>query len=219
MRNVKTKILAGILLIACVYGLMSYFSREKKALNTFAEDYNSARSSTYDLFPLPDSAIVFVGNSLTEGFPVEELHPGIYNRGIKGNRTDQVLARIKLIALSYPKKIFLEMGINDLINNISVDSVFRNYKMVIETIKMISPATSIIIQSATPTWTREINEQVNQLNALLKKYSEEKNLVYINLHDVVLKNHALDSTCTYDGFHFNGKGYAAWRKLIDTLIK
>jgi hypothetical protein len=79
-----------------------------------------ARAKTLNDLHLDSSDVVFVGNSLTEGFPLTEMfhNINIKNRGISGNTISDVLDRITPIAQAHPRKMFIEIGINDLKNQI-----------------------------------------------------------------------------------------------------
>ena len=67
--------------------------------------------------PLNLNDIVFLGNSITAGGNdwSERLNiPNIKNRGIGGDTTDGVIARLDEIIYFKPKAVFLLIGINDL---------------------------------------------------------------------------------------------------------
>ena len=69
---------------------------------------------------------LFLGDSLTEYGNWRELFPGldIKNRGIAGDTTDGVLHRLDGITALSPDKIFLMIGINDLLMGRSVKRIF-----------------------------------------------------------------------------------------------
>jgi lysophospholipase L1-like esterase len=73
-------------------------------------------------------SIVFLGDSITDFFRVNEFFPGVYviNRGISGDTTDGVLNRLaeSVYELS-PSKIFLMIGTNDLGNRAVPFSQYR----------------------------------------------------------------------------------------------
>jgi membrane-associated phospholipid phosphatase len=79
-------------------------------------------------------------SSHTQNFDITEFlnDLNIKNRGIIGDRTDQVLDGLDDITRYKPKKIFIEIGINDLLQGISVDSTFKNTKQIISTIRQKS---------------------------------------------------------------------------------
>jgi hypothetical protein len=62
--------------------------------------------------------VVFVGDSITEGFPIDEIlqcNKPMYNRGINGDTSIGVLDKLKEEVFDLiPSKVFLLIGTNDL---------------------------------------------------------------------------------------------------------
>jgi lysophospholipase L1-like esterase len=188
---------------------------------SFYDQWNSMRSSVYATLPIDSCDIVFVGNSLTEAFPVTEIF-GKYvkNRGISGNSTIHLLNRIKPIAQKHPKKIFIEIGVNDFNFGYSVESAFHNYEKIIHSIKTYSPRTQIFVQSLMPTCMsyKSIIHSIDSLNVELRQYCRSQQITYIDLYTPMLKSSGLDSAYTADGIHLNNKGYAVWRRQIEKFV-
>lgn len=179
------------------------------------------RNSVYNSLPSDTSDIVFVGNSLVEVFPVTEIFgPHVKNRGIGSNLTAHILDRIGPISQRHPKKIFIEMGVNDLQAGRSVDSMLLNYSKVIQAIKHLSPTTEIIIQSLTPTSQEYalLNDQIVLSNERLKEICSKVDIIYIDLYKPMEANGQLDNTLTSDGLHLNAKGYEIWEKKIEKYL-
>jgi lysophospholipase L1-like esterase len=184
--------------------------------------WNDARKNLYTQLPISDSDIVFLGNSLSEGFPLNEMFHSlaIKNRGIAGNKTSHILARLDVIVKQHPKKIFLEAGINDLIAKISVDSTFKNYKKIITTIRSTSPKTTIVVQLTLPTC-KEFAYCIPDIIALNKdiaNYCKEEKIKTVDLYTPFYKSGGLDSSVTEDGVHLNGTGYLRWKNEIAPII-
>jgi GDSL-like Lipase/Acylhydrolase. len=76
------------------------------------------------------AAIIFLGDSITEGFPTDTLLKefSIVNKGISGDRTELVLERLNrdVIRLS-PSAVFLLIGINDMGSGFSNNTLLVNY--------------------------------------------------------------------------------------------
>lgn len=199
-----------------------YYSYAAAPLDTSPYDrLNAARSSLLNSMKIDSTDIVFVGNSLTEGFPVTELFgPHVKNRGISGNTTWHLLNRIDNIAAGHPKKIFIEIGINDFNFGSTVDSAFTNYKKIIAAIQSISPRTRVYIQSLTPTCMSYAGlfYKSKALNDRLQFFCRTQNLTYVDIYSPFLKGSQMDSAFTYDGIHLNGRGYEVWGKAIEKYI-
>jgi lysophospholipase L1-like esterase len=221
--------LHGITLVAFV-GKRIYFSQgpsDKHPQTEWADRYNVMRSDVQGSLAVDSGDIVFVGNSLTEGFPVSEMFPGlpVKNRGISSNRTSHVLGRIRRIAEAKPAKIFIEIGTNDIQAGVFIDSIIKNYQGIIRYIKSTSPNTGIYALSVFPVsmqygWA---NDSIKTFNTTLQGLCAYEDATYIDIHSALVKNNILDSSYTADGIHLNMKGYRIWRekvaRLLDSSVK
>lgn len=186
------------------------------------ELWNRMRTSVYRSLPIDSADIVFAGNSLTEGFPVTEIYgQKVKNRGISGNTTKQLIGRIEMIAKCRPRKIFIEIGVNDLRLGVTPNEVIANYARIVESINKYSPATDIYIQSITPTRGDYgmINDSIAACNKLLIDFCNKSNVTFIDLYSRLVNNSQLDSTLTGDGIHLNAKGYKLWETAIDNYLQ
>lgn len=211
----------NFLIVAAFVGKRYYYYRSGQASSNVSsypfDNWNQMRASTYDLCKLDSNDIVFVGNSLTEAFPVSELFgPHVKNRGIGGNKTSHILNRIGDIAKCHPRKLFIEAGVNDIVFGNSVDSAFNNYVEIIKLVKQTSPKTLINVQSILPTCKdyEKYNEKVLELNKKLRSYCDFEGVRYIDIYNHVVLYASLDSTLTSDGIHLNGKGYNIWYRIL-----
>jgi lysophospholipase L1-like esterase len=180
------------------------------------------KKSHFETLPKSEAEIIFLGDSLTDLCEWSEFFRNnrIKNRGICGDTTDGILNRITNIVESQPQKIFIMISINDLNQGRDVESIFGNYKQILEVFKNQIPATEIYIQSVLPVTKRfneaEINEKIVQLNAKLKDLAKEFSVQYIDLFSYFLdKNNQLDARYTLDGVHLNGEGYLLWKQVIE----
>lgn len=183
-------------------------------------DYRSVRGSIFASLTIDSTDIVFVGNSLTEAFMVNELFgPHCKNRGINQNRIIDIINRIDPIAEKHPKKIFLEGGINDISFGATPKSIAENYRLLIEKIKKQSPRTAIYVQSVLPT-SRQFNqkEKVISVNEYLKRYCKECGISFIDLYNSFQKDGYLIDSLTYDGVHLNGPGYKIWAEIVRSYL-
>lgn len=191
--------------------------------NAWPDTWNKQRCAVYEGLEIKKGDIVFVGDSETDCFPLQEYFPNnasIKNRGIGLNQTRHILGRITAIAAAHPSKIFLQAGLNDLNQNVKIPEIIANYFKIVKTIRTVSPTTKIYLQSVTPTrddWAR-LDSSIVELNKALRIFCSEQGISYIDIHSGLIKDGQLDSSFTIDGIHLTGRGYAVWKKQIDTLI-
>lgn len=178
--------------------------------------------------PNDKNEIIFLGNSLTEHFPLAELlhDTRIRNRGISGQGIMQVINRLNEVTEGKPKKIFIEIGINDLLNDQPIDSVKKNYSLLIRKIREASPLTVIYLQSLLPTSfavkgkTGGALENIKLVNVYLQEISDNKQIKFINLFDAFCDGKGLDPKYDCgDRLHISGTGYLAWSDLIKDYVR
>ena len=174
--------------------------------------------------------IIFLGNSLTQGGKWEQYFPNkkITNRGISGDNTDGILARLDGIIEAQPEKIFILSGINDVSQNYNNDYICNNMRQIIQRIKAELPETTIYFQSILPInnnfghYKRLINKekQIEQLNKQISKLCKAENIQFINLYpSFLIKKRLLDPRYTVDGLHLNETGYEIWVDKIRKFVE
>lgn len=203
--------------------LISYFRP------TTTSSYYIEKQTLFDNLPKSMDTIYFLGDSLTDSCEWNELlsNSKIKNRGIMGDSTEGVLNRLNQITQSKPQKIFIMIGINDLLNNIETTKILDNYQKIITTIRTDSPKTKIYIESVLPLnfeldkSKRPINNQnISDFNNSLKKLTDNSTIFYIDLFSAFLdSSNQLDKQYTLDGIHLNGSGYLLWKNQISKYIK
>ncbi len=197
-------------------------AQEKMVVDSsYANGYYKQRLAFFRQMPDEKNEIVFLGNSITEAGEWQELlsPKNVKNRGISGDVTYGVLARLDEVLSAKPAKIFLLVGINDLKRGIPVGTVARNYQRIIETIKRISPKTVLYIQSVLPvnesmiseSYKKITNASVRSLNEKLAVLALQFHCPYVNIHDVMKDaNGQLAKEFTTDGIHLWPSAYIRW---------
>jgi hypothetical protein len=147
--------------------------------------------------------VVFLGNSLTEMWDINYYF------------NDSTILK--------PEKLFIEIGINDMIEKISLDEICTNYKEVVTTIQVQSPQTKIFIQSNLPviinrpsflTDDKDVNNRVLQQNENLKKMCKEFSITYIDIHTTFANYAKLEDLFIPDGIHLTPMAYNLWKTIL-----
>jgi lysophospholipase L1-like esterase len=185
---------------------------------------NIRKRSLYDILPITNEDIIFIGNSITRDCEWAEIlnNSKIKNRAIIGEDSFGILKRIDHVAKFKPQKIFLMIGINDLSAKIKIDSIVRNYKNIIRRIDSLSPGTKIYIQSVLPVNedVKDVNnEDVIKLNSKIKNITMEYNVTYIDIFPYLLDSSGkLSKEYTNDGLHLLGTGYIIWKNIVEPYV-
>jgi len=216
----------------CIFVFLIYISSKSNLISYFRPSVTSSyyveKQTLFDNLPSSKNAIYFLGDSLTDGCEWNELlsNNNIKNRGLNGDSTQGVLNRLNQLTKSKPQKIFIMIGINDLLSNVETNIVLDNYQKIIQTIKTDSPKTKIYIESILPmnfeidkTKRPITNQNISDFNNKLKNFSDNSTIFYIDLYSKFLdSSNQLDKQYTLDGIHLNGQGYLVWKNEISKYI-
>ncbi|TJZ62335.1 GDSL family lipase [Sphingobacterium olei] len=205
------------MIVLGMLGIVQLYAQD----STYNNWYYEGREKLYQELEGTRYDVVFFGNSITERGPWQELIGRKYtvgNRGIGGDNTFGMKARIADVVKSKPKKIFLMMGINDVGGGLPVEWSLRNYEEIIRIILSVSPKTKIYVQSILP-----LNESVlkydylfgkeqliRNLNKGIEELSHKYNLTYVNVKEELADDDVLEKEYTMDGIHVNTEAYIRW---------
>jgi len=197
----------------------------------YAKEYYQKRVVVFNNEPVLKHRIIFIGNSLTQFGDWNKLldDSTVVNRGIAGDNTYGVLARLNDVIIRKPAKLFIEIGINDISQNIPGQIVIKNIRLIVKQLHTKSPKTKVYITSILPTNDRvkteypqayHKNDQVELINRELIRHAASDDYTYINLNSKVKdKNGELDTQyAKADGIHLNQLGYSKWVGLINKEI-
>lgn len=201
-------------------------------VSCFAEsEYWHQRTSLFDLLPVGEDDIVFLGNSITDGGEFAELFgmPDIKNRGISSDVVGGVAKRLGQVLSGRPCKIFLLIGINDVSHGLSADEIASEYESLVERIRMESPTTRLYVQSVMPVnndfrrYKNLVGREgvIPHLNRRLEDIATRHGAVYVDLWPALAdaETGKLRREFTNDGLHLTGKGYAAWVRLLKAYVE
>lgn len=177
--------------------------------------------------------IVFVGDSITQNYPVHEFYPGlpVYNRGIGGDTTVGLLHRLdeSIFDLS-PAIVVLLIGTNDLaLLDTTPDAIVERIRTIVEMIHNKSPDTKIMVQSIYPVHQGphpqissmsvgvRNNRDIQTCNHLL---SQLPGITYVDMFShLVDGNGQIHLAYTTEGLHISSEGYQVITNYLMPLLK
>ena len=148
---------------------------------------------------------------------------GVYNFGVCGDTTDDLLKRFSVEADAIkPNIIVFAIGINDSKypagetgNKIPLEQYMQNMQTLLKLARnytdkiYIVGATRVDEALIRDSGTRFVNDMIQSYNGFLKEFSKSENLTYVDVFDTLDVDTDLD-----DGLHPNALGY---EKLFDTI--
>lgn len=219
MKNWIFRISISLNIVIFVLGLGAWFNKEVFIRHFLLTIYES-RVSFFDSFPLDPDDIVMLGDSITEGGEWGEIFPAlpIRNRGISGDTTTGVLARLQAIVDAKPRAIFLKIGTNDLTLGPERDVSYQQYRSIVATIQALSAGTDIYVQSVLPRGV-ELQDDVEHYNAQISTIANELGVTYIDLYPAFLApDGSIRDDLTLDEVHLTGSGYRLWQSLLEPTM-
>lgn len=215
MKVWMSRIAVGFSILVIVGGLGLFLNRSY-FIRGFVEGMYVQKVSIFEHFPLSAGDVVMLGDSITEGGLWNEIFPQqpIKNRGIGGDTTTGVLARLEPLISSHPAAIFLKIGTNDLTHGPDRSVSYRQYREIVDRIQKVSPNTNIYLQSLLPRAANMRND-VEAFNREIETIANEKNIVFINLYPAFLaEDGSIIDDITGDELHLNGEGYRIWQQQL-----
>ncbi|ULQ51418.1 GDSL-type esterase/lipase family protein [Flavihumibacter fluvii] len=182
--------------------------------------------------PLSKSRVVFMGNSITEGWKSTDsaFFAGrqYINRGISGQTTPQMLLRFRPDVIDLkPAVVVILAGINDIAGNtgpMTLEETFGN----IVSMATLAKANKIkvIISSVLPAYDfpwrpgMEPAPKVIALNKMLKDFAAKNGCIYVDYFSAMADNrNGLPVSLAGDGIHPNLAGYKIMEPLVEKAIE
>ena len=173
---------------------------------------------------------ILAGDSLSLWFP-ENLLPKDQvwlNQGISGETSQGLMRRLGLWKGLQPKRIFVMIGINDLLKGTASEQVLKNNQAIVRQLRQAHPQADIILQSVLPhsanqaTWEgrakldRIPNNQILQFNRRLAAIAKAEKVHYLDLNPLFTDEKGLmRKELTTDGLHLNPQGYLVWSTAMN----
>ncbi len=211
---IALSVLLNIVVLIVAVTMMFYRGEMVRAMQASKIE---SRIDFFEQYPVSDHDIVFLGDSITANAQWNELFTGITvkNRGVAGDTTVNVLARLDQVIQGQPQKVFLLVGTNDLTHGpADRKASYQNYLTIVNRIINESPNTQLVLQSLMPR-NKAYRQEIESFNAFIEGLAASKDLRYINLYPHFLsKQGELKEELTNDILHINGEGYRLWRSLL-----
>lgn len=169
-------------------------------------------------------AIVFLGDSITRDFPLDEYFPSgaadsviLLNRGIHSDtmlgleqRFERTMANLNV------RKLFVMIGTNDLLYRTPDETAAR-----LEALLGRAKYAYICVQSILPTPDRRkpVHENTPAYNRKLEEMCQRHGYVYLDLYSRFRNEHGeMKEDLQVDGVHPNARGHKLWAGIIAPLI-
>jgi lysophospholipase L1-like esterase len=209
----------------CLAGSAQSLADQLKDWNQLGR-YHAANEELKRL-PADARRVVFMGDSITDGWPLAEAFPGrpYVNRGISGQTTAQMLVRIypDVVALR-PAAMILLAGTNDIAANNgpqTLDMIEQNVMAMVELAQVHH--IKVILCALTPISGKQSEHRppadILKLNAWLKAYAAKTRSAFVDYHSAVVDAQGeFRSGYSDDGLHPNARGYQLMKAAVSKAL-
>lgn len=166
---------------------------------------------------------VFMGDSVTEGFAINEILPKEAVMAGAGATAGYIYDEyMDDLAEKKPSNIFIMLGSDDILMPVDdPKELFRNdLTKLIDKTKEELPGSKIYIQSITPVTQEALEiesryERIEEYNELLKDLADELSVNYVDIRALAEENSDLFAE---DGVHFKKEFYQLWLSKLSELL-
>ncbi|WP_040226817.1 GDSL-type esterase/lipase family protein [Bhargavaea cecembensis] len=227
MKKLKSVLAVSLLANVVLLGFGGFYWSQSGSVKAEGEGSPNYKNPYYinkvSIFKaLPDKPVdrAFIGDSLTDHGEFAEYFPGetVINRGIRDDTSAGLLKRIGEVADRAPKKAYIMIGTNDILQGADRKEYEENLRKIVDA---FDPAgTQVTLQSILPVNTeishRKIdNKEVVKYNRIVKKIAKESGAEYLNLDLLITHGEGrMDPKYTVDGIHLKGNGYDEWVEKV-----
>jgi lysophospholipase L1-like esterase len=193
----------------------------------YVKRWNTIRPQWADDVAKDQGAIVFLGDSITQGWGVDfkKSFDGLKlaNRGIGGDTTRGMLLRLQEDVLAlHPKAVVLLMGTNDIEVEVPVDAIGRNFQKIVAALKAHDPKMPVVVcrvfpSSATKKRPKETILAVNEKIAAAVKGDPQFTVLDTYALFANAEGEALPALFP-DLLHLNAAGYAKWASALRPIF-
>lgn len=174
--------------------------------------------------------VVFMGDSITEGWHLDESFPGkpYINRGISGQTTPQMLVRFRQDVIHLgPKVVVIMAGTNDIAGNTGPETL-EQIEDNLASMAELAAANHIqvVLCSITPAfdypWRPGLTPapKIDTINAWIKGLATDKGFIYVDYHSAMKDaQDGLPPSLSKDGVHPLAAGYAIMAPLAEAGIE
>jgi lysophospholipase L1-like esterase len=241
MNLVGRTALVAVLMAAVVWGESPAYAQTPLRCGPFTQDVLAAPEPREARWPVQRFEsinaevktypyhVLFLGDSLTEGFDVaawrEHMVPrDVFNAGISGDRTEHLLWRLQHgnLAGPPPKAVVVLIGTNDIGHGRSPEVAAEGIRANLQYLRRHLPQARILLLGL---WPRDaapdgrLRRGTVAVNRLIQRCGDNGAVVYADIGGELLDPEGrLTPEISPDRLHFSALGYARLAPKLDALI-
>lgn len=176
--------------------------------------------------PTTQGNTVFLGDSITEGisfFDFAKESNVIAEKGFTVKKASKALDRV---VRANPDKIFIQLGVNDLLYGISSEEYQEAYTVLVQKTKQKMPSAKIYVQAIFPvTYKIEqkrpmlANSRIDEFNDAIRDMAGKQGVTFLDVSPLFKDaNNCMDEQYTSDGIHLKYNSYVKWFDFLEKSV-
>jgi len=218
-------LISGVLVLGVGLALVAHYKLWERlvifaTIPVFGKSWTCEVEKQNGIYHQTKAEMIFLGDSHMEQCEWNEVFPNwkTANRGIGGEGTEGLLARIAVLSVDQDQTVFLQIGINDLLNDRTPEQVKESYVKILSLLEQrkIRVVPSLIFYVR---YIPHVNPMVTKLNQSLLTLFRDRKIEFIDLNPQISENETLLKKYSIDGIHLNNEGYKIWIHEIEKRIR
>jgi lysophospholipase L1-like esterase len=202
---------------------LPYKNQVKTPKYSAVQGYWLNRNEYLESLTIDSNSVIFMGDSHIQLCNLNEhFHDvNISNRGIIGDNVNGLKNRIVNVLESSPKKLIIEIGINDIIDGYRIKDIQHQFSVLFDSIKRNVTSTQVYFISIIPSDRTILNressalKEVIRMNKWLEKSCIKNGFHFIDVSPEFLSEEGINASLYHsDRLHLNSLGY---QKLFHVL--
>lgn len=230
-RPIKIALVFALLLLVAVGWLLlrPHFFHSASKTESDPRDYRSnphwtEQTKFYSLYT-DSPKIVFLGTSLTARISWSEAlrRPGAAGRGVNGDITAGILARVPFVTATHPAICFIEGGINDLDRGLPGGEIVNN--LITAAGQLEAAGVQPVLTAVFPVTdsypdSRVMNARIDTVNLWLSAICLSRGFKCLNINQTLAPSGTrLPQYARGDGLHLTATAYRVWIAAADSILR
>lgn len=176
--------------------------------------------------------VVCFGDSITAGFDRLKSHKNVWNLGVGGDKTVDLIGRFLRVTRIQPDRLIVMIGTNDYLvkQRIWQDFIDIDYGVMLDALFTLIldnlGNTEVLTVSIPPIrWPEQLdvtrsNADIDRYNTVLQTKSMQYGFTYLDLASKLKESdNGIRPDCTSDGVHLSQRGYDIYYDLVRPYLE
>lgn len=232
-KKAKMSFIKNLIFILICFAVLAYgyFVIDKYSSKKCPKEKVQTKTETVEVEKIVlDDNYLFLGDFLTEDYDLDENFKDMFvvKSTKEDGKIDDFLSDMNDLVYKYnPSKIFIEVGLNDILDDEDEKEIVSKIEKIINEIKENRSYCEIYLESIYPInndkgkkLLENANEKSKKVNVELQELAKDKEITYIDMFSLLAdEDDSLKEDYTEDGKGLNDDGYEVITKELEKYVE